>query len=71
MNEKVKKWKASLNVDGLRMVKGVNYNETYAPVALWNSLCLLLTLTVLNKRHTQRIDYFLAFPQAPLEKEYI
>jgi hypothetical protein len=28
----VKKYKARMNIDGSLMKKGINYNETYAPV---------------------------------------
>ena len=33
----IKKYKARLNVDGSRMRKGVHYDQTYSPVASWNS----------------------------------
>ena len=31
--QEVKKYKARLNIDGSKMIKGIDYNETYAPVA--------------------------------------
>ena len=65
----IKKYKARLNIDGSRMKKGVHYDETYAPVASWNSIRILLTLVAALGWHTQQIDYVLAFPQAPVEKE--
>jgi hypothetical protein len=34
----VSKWKARLNVDGSKQVHGMNYWETYAPVAQWISI---------------------------------
>ena len=40
----VKKYKARLNIDGSRMKPGVHYDQTYAPVASWNSIRLLLIL---------------------------
>lgn len=68
---KVKKYKARLNIDGSRMVKGVHYdpNKQYAPVASWNSIRTLLTMTALHGWHTQQLDYVLAFPQAPVDRE--
>ena len=30
-------WKAQLNVDGTRMVHKRDYDQTYAPVASWNT----------------------------------
>lgn len=65
----VKKWKARLNLDGSSMEKGKHYDLTYAPVARWNSIRLLLTMAALHKWHTTQIDYVLAFPQAPVERE--
>ena len=49
----VKRYKARLNIDGSRMQKGVHYDETYAPVASWNSIRVLLTLVAALGWHTQ------------------
>ena len=38
LSQQVKKWKARLNVDGLKMQKGIHYDQTYAPVASWTSI---------------------------------
>ncbi len=65
----IKKYKARLNIDGSRMQKGLHYDQTYAPVVSWTSIRLLLALVALKGWHTQQIDYGLAFPQAPVEKE--
>ena len=65
----IKKYKARLNIDGSRMKKGIHYDQTYAPVASWNSIRILLTLAAAKGWHTKQIDYVLAFPQAPVEKE--
>jgi hypothetical protein len=69
ITREVKKYKARLNIDGSKMQYGVHYEQTYAPVASWMSVKLLLALTVLRGWHTTQIDYVLAFPQAPVEKE--
>ena len=66
---KVKKYKARLNIDGSRMQYGKHYDQTYAPVASWNSIRTLLILSALFSWHTRQIDYVLAFPQAPVERE--
>ena len=68
MTGKIKKYKARLNIDGSRMKHGVHYNETYSPVASWNSVRMLLTLTAVHGWHTKQIDYVQAFAQAPVEK---
>ena len=65
----VKKYKARLNIDGSRMKHGVHYDQTYAPVASWNSIRTLLIMSALHKWHTRQIDYVLAFPQAPVERD--
>ena len=51
------------------MCKGIQYDQTYAPVALWNSICLLLALAAVHGWKTTQIDYVLAFPQAPVERD--
>merc|ERR1712155_382669 len=65
----IKKYKARLNVDGSRMQRGVDYQESYAPVTSWDTVRLMLTLTLVHKWHSCQIDYVSAFPQAPIEKE--
>jgi hypothetical protein len=67
--QRVKKHKARLNIDGSRMKKGIHYDETYAPVASWNSIRLLLTMTAVHKWHTKQLDFVLAFPQAPVDRD--
>ena len=64
----IKKYKARLNLDGSKMVKGIDYNRTYAPVATWNAIRILLVMVLTNGWHTIQIDYVSAFPQAPIEK---
>ena len=65
----IKKYKARLNIDGSRMVHGIDYDETYAPVASWRTIRLILTMALVNKWHTRQLDYVLAFPQAPVERD--
>jgi Reverse transcriptase (RNA-dependent DNA polymerase) len=65
----VYKWKARLNIDGSKQIKGLDYWETYAPVADWASVRLLLTHAVINKWHTRQIDYVQAYLQARVEKD--
>ena len=65
----IKNHKARLNIDGSRMVKYRDYNLTYAPVANWATIKLLLALTLIHDWHTVQLDYVLAFTQAPVERE--
>lgn len=65
----VYKWKSRLNIDGSRMRYMKDYEQTFAPVASWTTIRLLLTLTLIHKWHTRQLDYVLAFPQAPVERD--
>ena len=65
----VKKYKARLNIDGSKMKHGEHYDQTYAPVASWSSVRLVMALAAARGWHTTQIDYVLAFPQAPVERE--
>jgi hypothetical protein len=70
MTQQVKKYyKARLNIDGSKMRPGKHYDQTYTPVASWTSVRLLLTLAALHGWKTTQIDYVLAFPQAPVERD--
>ena len=62
----VKKFKARLNIDGLKMRPGVKYDLTYAPVASWMFVQLLIALSALNGWHTKQMDYVLAFLEQKL-----
>jgi hypothetical protein len=46
--QEVYKWKARLNVHGGKQTKGLNYWETYAPVASWAAIRLIMTIAALN-----------------------
>jgi hypothetical protein len=65
----VKNYKARLNINGSRMQQGIHYNQTYAPVASWKFIRLLLIMVAKNGWYSKQLDYVLAFPQAPVEKE--
>ena len=69
ITRKVKKYKARLNVDGSKMIQGIDYDETYAPVASWRTIRMILTMAIMHKWHTRQLDYVLAFPQAPVDRE--
>jgi hypothetical protein len=65
----VYKWKACINIDGSKQVYGVHYNETYSPVVAWPMTRFFLTQSLLNNWTTKQIDFVLAFPQAPVERD--
>jgi hypothetical protein len=51
------------------MIPGEHYDLTYAPVAGWTSVRLLLALVLLNNWYTVQLNYVLAYPQAPVERD--
>ena len=53
LTRKIKSYKDRLNVDGSRMVRGRNYDQTYAPVAPWNAIWLVLSMV--EKGKTKKI----------------
>jgi Reverse transcriptase (RNA-dependent DNA polymerase) len=56
-------------VDGSKQIKGVNFWETYAPVAQWISIRLILCMAALNSWKIKTFDFVQAFPQAPSEAD--
>jgi len=58
------KRKTRLNFDGSKQKKG-DYDQTFAPVASWESVRILLALVLRNGWHTIQLDCVLVFPQAP------
>jgi len=64
---KVYKHKARINLDGSRQIKGLNYWETYSPVATWASIRLILIMAITNNWQTRQIDFVQAYTQANVE----
>ena len=56
-------------MDGSEQVVGCNYNKTYAPVAQWPTICLMLTLIACNIWHLRQLNYIHAYPQALVDQE--
>ena len=63
----VYKHKARLNIDSSQQVKGVNFWQTFAPVATWGTIRLILIMAVMGKWQTRQIDYVLGYTQADAE----
>ena len=51
------------------MLPGVQYNQTYAPVAAWEYIRILLSTLLCNNWKTMQVDYRLYITQAPVERE--
>jgi Reverse transcriptase (RNA-dependent DNA polymerase) len=67
ITRQVKKWKARLNINGSKMIKGIHFQQSYSLVATWTSIRTMLILAAQHKQHTRQINYVLAFPQASIE----
>jgi len=66
---KITKRKSRLVVQGFLQQEGVDYNETYAPVAKATTFRLLLALTKTLKLHLHQLDVDSAFPYADLDED--
>ena len=64
----VYKWKARLNLDGSRQIKGVHFDQTYAPVASWSIIKFFLVLILSLGWCAVQLDFVQAFTQAPIER---
>ena len=66
---KVTKRKSRLVVQGFLQREGVDYGETYAPVAKAATFGLMLALTKAKKLHLHQLDVDSAFPYADLAED--
>ena len=48
------------------MRHNVDYDKTYAPVTSWDTVHLMLILSLVHKWESCQIDYVSAFPQSPI-----
>jgi hypothetical protein len=65
----ISKHKARMNVDGSKMIKGLHYEETYAPVVQWATSIFFMTRAIISKWRTRQLDFFLAYTQADIERD--
>jgi hypothetical protein len=65
----ISKYKARMNVDGSQMIKGLHYEETYAPVVQWATIRFFISLGILSNWHTRQLDFVLAYTQADIERD--
>ena len=69
LTREIKKYIARLTFDGSRIRRREDYDKTYAPVASWMSIRLLLTFLVAFGWQTQQVDYVAAYTQAPIDRD--
>jgi hypothetical protein len=65
----LKKYKASLCVNGSRQIQGVNYTESFAPVIQWITIRMVNTLAAMHNLKGKQIDFTQAFPQEKLKED--
>ena len=64
----VERHKDQLVARGFSQVEGVDYNETFSPVAKMNSICLVLSLAVSHKWEVHEMDVKSTFMHGDLKK---
>jgi hypothetical protein len=48
---------------------GTNYYKTYTPVVTWFTIRLLIVFGILFNWALCKVDFFMAYPQAPIEMD--
>ena len=51
------------------MKQGIYYDHYNTPAVSWSSIRMLLIMTSAQSWYTKQLDYVIAFPQAPVERE--
>ena len=64
----VERLKARLVAKGFSQVEGINYNETFAPVAKTNSICLVLSLPALHNWEFHQMNVKYSFLHGDLQE---
>jgi hypothetical protein len=65
----ISKYKARMNVYGSQMVKGLHYEETYAPVVQWETIRFFISLAILSNWHTRQLNFVLAYTKSDIERD--
>jgi hypothetical protein len=65
----VERHKAWLVAKGFSQVEGIDYNETFSPVAKMNSICLVLSLAASHKWEVHQMDVKSTFLHGDLQEE--
>ena len=66
---KIEKYKAHLVAKGFTQIYGIDYYETYAPVARLSSFCLLLAIAAQNEWTVNTFDFDSAYLNSKLGEE--
>ena len=68
-NDSVNHYKARLVAKGYTQQHGINYEETFAPVAKMVIVCVLLVVAMVKGWHLHKMDVKNAFLQGELEEQ--
>jgi hypothetical protein len=66
---RMRKHKARFCVRGDKQIAGVDYFESYAPVASWATIRMVMNIAIQQNWATRHTDFSSAFVQAPLAEE--
>jgi hypothetical protein len=65
----IEKYKARLVIKGFKQIYGVDYDETFAPVARYESLKIVLAMSTILDMEVHQMDVCTAFLNGKLEEE--
>jgi hypothetical protein len=65
----VRKLKSRFCARGDKQIEGVDFFETYAPVVNWQTVRLMLVMSLLLGLSTRQVDYTAAFVHADIDKD--
>ena len=65
----IRKFKGRFCARGDRHLEGVDFFETFAPVVNWNTVRLLLVMSIVMGLATSQADCTAAFVQSPIDKD--
>ena len=65
----IERYKARLVAKGFSQVEGLDFSETFAPMAKMNSICLVLSIAASHKWTIHQIDVKCAFIHGDLQEE--
>src|SRR5216683_3835206 len=65
----IQKYKAQLVTQGFTQVEGINFNQTFAPVAKFSSLCTIFALAAEHNLEIHQMDVKATYLNADLDEE--
>ena len=63
------KYEARINVHGVKQMQGLDYFETYSPVATWVVIRFIMIICTILKWNSKQFDFVQAFLQADIEHD--